>query len=205
MANARRSTFPSPESSAPHLAGDQPIARSKVRFAAASPLEGAGFEPSVPRPERLRQMETERRQKVQERYNQIYLDRSIRAAQRGTERIRAEKAFLKAEALRSASSSLNDRDWEIIGRAHRIAIYGSCLIGLAAICAMIVHWYPNIVPVGYGIVIGLGLLAGWIAFKFLASDGVLNIMVFAFKHPAIAAVIVAVGAVIVMAVRSHSN
>src|SRR5215471_11208960 len=58
-----------------------------------------------------------------------------------------------------------------------IAVCGGCLAGIAAICALIVYWYP-VAPIGYGVAAVLGLAAGWIVFQFLFTQTVQQILGF---------------------------
>jgi hypothetical protein len=155
--------------------------------------------------DRLREMDDQRRRDVQTKMNQIYLDRSIRAAERGAERRREEKAFRESAAAGATRPVLTDRDVQIMDQAERIAIYGGCLVAIVSICTMIIHFYPTIVPLGYGLIIGLGLLAGWITFKFLASDGMQDILELVVRFPKTAIVVMTVGGLVVLIIWRHAS
>jgi hypothetical protein len=150
-------------------------------------------------------MEDQRRRDVQAKFNQIYFDRSMRAAQRGEQRRRAEKAFKESAAAEVVQPVIPDRDFQIMERAGRIAIYGGCLVAIASICTMIIHFYPAIAPVGYGLIIGLGLLAGWITFKFLDSDGMQDILELVVRFPKTAIVVMTLSGLIVLIIWRHAS
>jgi hypothetical protein len=109
--------------------------------------------------DRLREMFDERQRQYQTRMNEIALDRSIRAMERGTERIRAEREFKRLAAGEATRPRMTDDDSRVDSRAGWIAIYGGLLGAAASIWAMIVYGHP---PgfLAYAVVIGLGIVCG---------------------------------------------
>jgi hypothetical protein len=105
-------------------------------------------------------------------------------------RRRAEKAS-RVEEQRSRRSLPGNHDLRITDKGLRIAVWGGSLAGSGVIGVTLVRYYP-VTWLGLGILIGLAILAGFIAFKILASDGVQSILRFRLKHPVWALVIVVV-------------
>ncbi len=114
--------------------------------------------------DRLREMFDQRQTQYQTRMNEITLERSIRAAQRGDERRRAEKEFERLGAGETYRRNVSDDDTNVDYPrwVSWIPVYGGFLGAAASIWAMIVYAHPP-GAFAYAVIIGLGLIAGWTA------------------------------------------
>ena len=122
-----------------------------------------------------------------------------------SERIRkalSEQERRDTERYWKAAGGLPDLD--LMRRAEKLAIYVSLMVGIAVACAVIVHWFP-LAPVGYGLAAGFGLVAGGIAFKFLTSGIVQEILELVVVAPKTALAIVAAVAVTVLVIRAYTS
>jgi hypothetical protein len=148
--------------------------------------------------DRLREID-ERARQTQAKINQINFDRSVRAAERGDERRRQQKEFEKfaaGEPLRRTESSddgaaSTDDYPRWVGR---IIITGGCPGAAASIWAMIVYWHPPGL-LAYAVIIGLGLVAGWIALTLTAW---VTMFLYWFSKPLI---VIAIVAAIILLIR----
>jgi hypothetical protein len=151
--------------------------------------------------DRLREMFDERARQTQLKINQIAFDQSMRAAERGEERRRAEKAFLKSAAGETTRPRMTDGEPPVDYRAGWIAIYVGCLAAIASMWAMIAYWHPPGL-LAYAVVIGLGLIAGWIALVLTAWVMIILQFVAQFSKPAI---VVAIVVGLILLIRHHAS
>jgi hypothetical protein len=153
--------------------------------------------------DRLREMFDERQRKYQSRMNEITLERSIRAVERGTERIRAEKEFKRLAAGEPYRRNVTNDDTndDYPRWVSWIPVYGGFLGAATSILAMIVYWHPPGL-LAYAVVIGLGLIAGWIALVLTAWATIILYAVARFLIPAI---VIAIVAGIILLIRHHAS